>query len=181
MWNVPPARRAVRARDVHRELDDCLTEALGLALPGNGTLLATHVDRDGLFLQAGRTIVSLTRPTHEKDDESVLPRAIANRARSTTRWHSTSRGVQHPNPFSMCWAAAHEGGVEFGMADVDASSRRVPHICQVAPASGGIRRRCPPCRGVMAILAELDRVASSIRGCRPCTAQRSARRSRRGT
>ena len=138
---------------------NCLTEALGLALPGNGTLLATHADREQLFLQAGRTIVDLARRYYEKDDESVLPRAIANRAAFHNAMALDIAMGGSTNTVLHILAAAQEGDVEFRMEDVDALSRRIPNICQVAPADERYHvEDVHRAGGVMAILGELDRV-----------------------
>jgi dihydroxy-acid dehydratase len=137
---------------------NCLTEALGLALPGNGTLLATHADRRELFLEAGRTIVDLTRRFYEKDDASALPRQIACRSAFDNAMALDIAMGGSTNTVLHILAAAHEGGIDFTMSDIDRLSRRVPHICKVAPASDryyveDVHRA----GGVMAILGELDR------------------------
>jgi len=113
---------------------NCLTEALGLSLPGNGTLLATHADRERLFLQAGHTVVDLARRYYEKDYASVLPRAIANRVAFHNAMALDIAMGGSTNTVLHILAAAHEGEIEFSMADIDALSRRVPNICRVAPA-----------------------------------------------
>lgn len=137
---------------------NCLTEALGLALPGNGTLLATHVDRQGLFLQAGRTIVDLAQRWYGKDDASVLPRAIASRASFHNAMALDIAMGGSTNTVLHILAAAYEGGVDFTMADIDALSRRVPNICKVAPASERYHvEDVHRAGGVFAILGELDR------------------------
>jgi dihydroxy-acid dehydratase len=138
---------------------NCLTEALGLALPGNGTLLATHADRESLFLRAGRTIVDLARRYYEKNDDSVLPRAIANRAAFHNAMALDIAMGGSTNTVLHILAAAHEGEVRFAMADIDALSRRIPHICLVTPASERYHvEDVHRAGGVMAILGELDRV-----------------------
>ncbi|MGI8809447.1 MAG: dihydroxy-acid dehydratase [Acidimicrobiales bacterium] len=137
---------------------NCLTEALGLSLPGNGTLLATHADRERLFLEAGRTIVDLARRYYEKDDPSVLPRAIANRAAFHNAMALDVAMGGSTNTVLHILAAAYEGDVDFGMADVDAISRRVPNICKVAPATDRFHvEDVHRAGGVVAILGELDR------------------------
>jgi dihydroxy-acid dehydratase len=137
---------------------NCLTEALGLALPGNGTLLATHADREHLFLQAGRTIVDITRRYYEKDDAGVLPRAVAN---VTAFRNAVSLDIAmggSTNTVLHILAAAHEGGIDFTMADIDALSRQVPNICKVAPAIDRYHvEDVHRAGGVPAILGELDR------------------------
>ena len=137
---------------------NCLTEALGLALPGNGTLLATHADREGLFRSAGRTVVDLARRFYEKDDEAVLPRAIAGRAAFENAMALDIAMGGSTNTILHILAAAHEAGVDFTMADVDRLSRRVPNICKVAPATQRFHvEDVHRAGGVMAILGELDR------------------------
>jgi dihydroxy-acid dehydratase len=137
---------------------NCLTEALGLALPGNGTLLATHADREGLFRAAGRTIVDLARRFYEKDDEAVLPRAIAGRAAFENAMALDIAMGGSTNTILHILAAAHEASVDFTMADIDRLSRRVPNICKVAPATQRFHvEDVHRAGGVMAILGELDR------------------------
>jgi dihydroxy-acid dehydratase len=137
---------------------NCLTEALGLALPGNGTLLATHADRERLFLQAGRTIVDLALRYYEKEDASVLPRAIGNRVAFHNAMALDIAMGGSTNTVLHILAAAHEGEVEFSMSDIDALSRRVPNICKVAPADDRYHvEDVHRAGGVMAILGELDR------------------------
>lgn len=139
---------------------NCLTEALGLALPGNGTLLATHVDRRELFLQAGRTIVDLAKRWYDDDDPSVLPRAIASRAAFHNAMALDIAMGGSTNTVLHILAAACEGGIDFTMGDIDALSRRVPNICKVAPASDRYHvEDVHRAGGVMAILGELDRAA----------------------
>ena len=114
---------------------NCLTEALGLSLPGNGSLLATHADRRELFLEAGRSIVEIARRYYEQDDERVLPRSIAtfeafeNAVALDIAMGGSSNTVLH------LLAAAHEAKVEFTMADIDRISRKVPHLSKVAPST----------------------------------------------
>src|SRR6266404_4241049 len=113
---------------------NCLTEALGLALPGNGTIVATHAARKELFLQAGRTVVELTKRYYEQDDESALPRSIASfQAFENAMTLDIAMGGS-TNTVLHLLAAAYEAGVDFQMADIDRLSRRVPNICKVAPA-----------------------------------------------
>ncbi|WP_041547671.1 dihydroxy-acid dehydratase [Chamaesiphon minutus] len=112
---------------------NCLTEAIGLALPGNGTILATHFDRKELFLTAARTIVSITRRYYEKDDESVLPRSIASfKAFENAMMLDIAMGGS-TNTILHLLAAAHEAGVDFTLNDIDRLSRQVPQLCKVAP------------------------------------------------
>ena len=137
---------------------NCLTEALGLSLPGNGTLLATHADRERLFLEAGRTIVDLARRHYEKDDDGVLPRAIANRAAFHNAMALDIAMGGSTNTVLHILAAAHEAGIDFTMADIDRLSRQVPNICKVAPATQRFHvEDVHRAGGVMAILGELDR------------------------
>ncbi len=136
---------------------NCLTEALGLALPANGTLLATHADREGLFRQAGRTIVGLARRWYGEDDASVLPRSIASRASFHNAMALDIAMGGSTNTVLHILAAAREGEVDFAMADIDSLSRRVPNICKVAPASDRYHvEDVHRAGGVMAILGELD-------------------------
>nr|MBP6802071.1 dihydroxy-acid dehydratase [Zoogloea sp.] len=137
---------------------NCLTEALGLSLPGNGTVLATHVDREHLFLRAGRTIVDMARRYYEKDDESVLPRSIASfRAFENAITLDVAMGGS-TNTVLHLLAAAKEAGVDFTMADIDRISRRVPCLCKVAPAVADVHiEDVHRAGGIMAILGELAR------------------------
>ncbi len=114
---------------------NCLTEALGLALPGNGSLLATHALRKSLFLEAGRQIVSLAKRYYEQEDASVLPRNIANRQAFVNAMRVDIAMGGSSNTVLHLLAAAHEGEVEFSMRDVDHLSRETPHLCKVAPSS----------------------------------------------
>ncbi len=113
---------------------NCLTEALGLSLPGNGTVLATHSDRERLFLEAGRTIVDIAKRYYEKDDDSVLPRNVASRTAFENAMALDIAMGGSTNTVLHILAAAQEGEIEFTMADIDELSRRVPNICKVAPA-----------------------------------------------
>jgi dihydroxy-acid dehydratase len=137
---------------------NCLTEALGLALPGNGTVVATHADRKELFLQAGRTIVDLAKRYYEQDDASVLPRSIANfEAFENAMTLDIAMGGS-TNTVLHLLAAAQEGEVPFTMADIDRLSRRVPHLCKVAPSTPNVHvEDVHRAGGIFAILAELDR------------------------
>ncbi|MDR3726120.1 MAG: dihydroxy-acid dehydratase [Terracidiphilus sp.] len=137
---------------------NCLMEALGLALPGNGTVVATHADRKELFLQAGRTIVDLAKRYYEQDDASVLPRGIATfDAFENAMMLDIAMGGS-TNTVLHLLAAAQEGEVPFTMADIDRLSRRVPHLCKVAPSSPYVHvEDVHRAGGIFAILAELDR------------------------
>ena len=137
---------------------NCLTEALGLSLPGNGTLLATHADRERLFRQAGRTVVDLARRWYEKDDATALPRTIAGKAAFENAMALDIAMGGSTNTVLHILAAAHEGGVDFTMNDIDHLSRRVPNICKVAPATETYHvEDVHRAGGIPAILGELDR------------------------
>ena len=137
---------------------NCLTEALGLALPGNGSLVATHEDRKGVFLQAARTIVELTRRYYEQDDASVLPRAIANKAAFENAMTLDIAMGGSTNTVLHLLAAAREGQVDFHMSDIDRLSRKVPCLSKVAPAVANIHMEdVHRAGGVIAILGELAR------------------------
>ncbi|MEE7447798.1 dihydroxy-acid dehydratase [Methylobacterium radiotolerans] len=137
---------------------NCLTEALGLALPGNGSVLATHADRKRLFVEAGHLIVDLARRHYEQDDASVLPRAVASfRAFENAMTLDIAMGGS-TNTVLHLLAAAHEGEVPFTMADIDRLSRRVPVLCKVAPAVANVHMEdVHRAGGIMGILGELDR------------------------
>jgi dihydroxy-acid dehydratase len=137
---------------------NCLTEALGLALPGNGTVLATHADRKRLFLEAGRLIVALAKRYYEGDDASVLPRAIATREAFKNAMSLDIAMGGSTNTVLHLLAAAHEGEVNFSMRDIDRLSRRVPVLCKVAPSVAGVHLEdVHRAGGIMAILGELER------------------------
>lgn len=144
---------------------NCLTEALGLALPGNGSILATHADRKGLFVEAGHLIVDLARRYYEQDDETVLPRTIANfKAFENAMTLDIAMGGS-TNTVLHLLAAAHEGQVPFTMQDIDRLSRRVPVLCKVAPSVADVHLEdVHRAGGVMAILGELDRAGLLNRG-----------------
>ena len=137
---------------------NCLTEALGLSLPGNGSVLATHADRKRLFVEAGHLIVDLARRYYEQDDESVLPRKIANfKAFENAMTLDISMGGS-TNTVLHLLAAAHEGEVDFTMSDIDRLSRRVPVLCKVAPSVANVHiEDVHRAGGIMGILGELDR------------------------
>jgi dihydroxy-acid dehydratase len=136
---------------------NCLTEAIGLALPGNGTTLATHAARRGLFERAGTAIVELTRRYYTDDDESVLPRAIANRDAFENAMVLDVAMGGSTNTILHLLAAAHEGEVAFGLKEIDELSRRVPCLCKVAPSSNYHVEDVHRAGGIPAILGELDR------------------------
>ena len=137
---------------------NCLTEALGLALPGNGSVLATHADRKGLFVEAGHLIVDLARRHYEQDDASVLPRGIASfKAFENAMTLDIAMGGS-TNTVLHLLAAAHEGQVPFTMSDIDRLSRKVPVLCKVAPSVADVHLEdVHRAGGIMAILGELDR------------------------
>ncbi|AYH45421.1 dihydroxy-acid dehydratase [Azoarcus sp. DN11] len=137
---------------------NCLTEALGLSLPGNGTVLATHADREQLFRRAGRTIVDMARRYYEKDDASVLPRAIASfKAFENAISLDVAMGGS-TNTVLHLLAAAREAQVNFTMADIDRISRKVPCLCKVAPAVPDVHiEDVHRAGGIMGILGELNR------------------------
>ncbi|MBV5263040.1 dihydroxy-acid dehydratase [Pinisolibacter aquiterrae] len=137
---------------------NCLTEALGLSLPGNGSTLATHADRKRLFLEAGRTIVDLCKRYYEGNDESVLPRSIASFAAFENAMTLDIAMGGSTNTVLHLLAAAQEAGVDFTMADIDRLSRRVPCLCKVAPAVADVHMEdVHRAGGIFAILGELDR------------------------
>ncbi len=137
---------------------NCLMEALGLALPGNGSVLATHADRRGLFLEAGRTIVDLARRWYEQDDASVLPRGIASFDAFENAMSVDIAMGGSTNTVLHLLAAAQEGEVAFSMQDIDRLSRRVPVLCKVAPSLAHVHLEdVHHAGGIFAILGELDR------------------------
>ncbi len=137
---------------------NCLTEALGLSLPSNGSLLATHASRRGLFLEAGRLITALARRYYEHDDEDVLPRSIADFAAFENAMSLDIAMGGSTNTVLHLLAAAHEAQVDFTMADIDRLSRRVPNLCKVAPATQKYHMEdVHRAGGVIGILGELDR------------------------
>ena len=137
---------------------NCLTEALGLSLPGNGTVVATHADRRELFLEAGRLVVELCRRYYQEDDASVLPRSIGSfEAFENAMTLDIAMGGS-TNTILHLLAAAQEAELDFTMADIDRLSRKVPNICKVAPASEFFHvEDVHRAGGVMGILAELNR------------------------
>jgi dihydroxy-acid dehydratase len=136
---------------------NCLTEAIGLSLPGNGTTLATHTARRELFERAGATIVEVARRYYEDDDESVLPRAVASRDAFENAMALDVAMGGSTNTILHLLAAAHEGGVNFGLKEIDELSRRVPCLCKVAPSSNYHVEDVHRAGGIPAILGELDR------------------------
>ncbi|MFN3861618.1 MAG: dihydroxy-acid dehydratase [Roseateles sp.] len=136
---------------------NCLTEALGLSLPGNGTVLATHADREQLFKRAGRLIVELAKRYYEGGDETVLPRAIGKKAFENAMTLDIAMGGS-TNTILHILAAAQEAGIDFTMADVDRLSRVVPQLCKVAPNTDKYHiEDVHRAGGIMAILGELAR------------------------
>ena len=139
---------------------NCLTEALGLSLPGNGSVLATHADRKGLFVEAGHLIVDLARRHYEQNDDSVLPRNVASfKAFENAMSLDIAMGGS-TNTVLHLLAAAHEGEIPFTMKDIDRLSRKVPVLCKVAPSVADVHMEdVHRAGGVMAILGELERAA----------------------
>ena len=137
---------------------NCLTEALGLSLPGNGTIVATHADRKRLFVEAGHLIVDLARRYYEENDESVLPRNVASfKAFENAMTLDISMGGS-TNTVLHLLAAAYEAGIPFTMSDIDRLSRRVPVLCKVAPSVADVHvEDVHRAGGIPAILGELDR------------------------
>ena len=137
---------------------NCLTEALGLSLPGNGSVLATHSDREQLFLRAGRTVVDLAKRYYEGDDDRVLPRSIATFEAFENAMSLDIAMGGSTNTVLHLLAAASEGGVPFTMDDIDRLSRKVPCLCKVAPAKNDVHMEdVHRAGGIMSILGELDR------------------------
>lgn len=137
---------------------NCLVEALGLALPGNGSLLATHKDRESLFLKAGKQIVALANRYYQQDDQSALPRNIANKTAFENAMSLDIAMGGSTNTILHLLAAAQEGEVDFTMTDIDRLSRKIPHLCKVAPSTPLYHMEdVHRAGGVMAILGELSR------------------------
>ncbi len=144
---------------------NCLTEALGLSLPGNGSLLATHAGRKDLFLEAGRLVVDLAKRWYEHDDANALPRTIASREAFENAMCLDIAMGGSTNTVLHLLAAAHEAAVDFTMADMDRLSRKVPNLCKVAPATQKYHMEdVHRAGGVMGILGELDRGGLIHRG-----------------
>ena len=145
---------------------NCLTEALGLSLPGNGSLLATHADRKELFLRAGRLVVELAKRHYEQDDDSVLPRNIATKAAFENAMCLDIAMGGSTNTVLHLLAAAQEAGVDFTVSDIDRLSRKVPNLSKVAPATQKYHMEdVHRAGGVMGILGELDRAGLIARDC----------------
>jgi dihydroxy-acid dehydratase len=137
---------------------NCLTEALGLSLPGNGSTLATHADRRRLFVEAGHLIVDLAQRYYEQDDESVLPRNVASRKAFENAMSLDIAMGGSTNTILHILAAAHEGGIDFTLDDIDALSRKVPCLSKVAPAKSDVHMEdVHRAGGIMRILGELER------------------------
>ncbi len=136
---------------------NCLTEALGLSLPGNGSTLATHSDRERLFREAGHLIVDLAKRWYEQDDVTATPRGIATRAAFENAMSLDIAMGGSTNTVLHLLAAAQEGGVDFTMEDIDRLSRRVPCVCKVAPAKNDVHMEdVHRAGGIMSILGQLD-------------------------
>src|SRR5690625_3234185 len=137
---------------------NCLTEALGLSLPGNGTVLATHADRRALFERAGARIVELAKRHYEEDDYSVLPRSIASKGAFENAITMDIAMGGSTNTILHLLAAAQEAQVDFTIADIDQLSRKVPQLCKAAPNTAQYHiEDVHRAGGVMGILGELDR------------------------
>jgi len=145
---------------------NCLTEAIGLALPGNGSTLATHEARRGLFERAGALIASITRDYYASGDASVLPRSIASRDAFENAMALDVAMGGSTNTILHLLAAAHEAGVDFGLKEIDELSRRVPCLCKVAPSSAYHLEDVHRAGGIPSILGELDRAGLLNRGVR---------------
>src|SRR5690606_17454914 len=131
---------------------------LGLSLPGNGSTLATHGDRKRLFVEAGHLIVDLARRYYEQEDESILPRNVANRKAFENAMSLDIAMGGSTNTVLHILAAAYEGGIDFDMDDIDALSRKVPCLSKVAPAKADVHMEdVHRAGGIMRILGELDR------------------------
>ena len=137
---------------------NCLTEALGLSLPGNGSTLATHANRQKLFERAGQLIVEITKRHYEENDYSLLPRSIATKAAFENAMTLDVSMGGSTNTVLHLLAAAHEAEVDFTMTDIDRLSRKVPVLCKVAPAKQDVHMEdVHRAGGIMSILGELDR------------------------
>lgn len=137
---------------------NCLTEALGLSQPGNGSLLATHADRKDLFINAGKRIVGLAKKYYEQDDDSVLPRSIASKSAFENAMTLDIAMGGSTNTVLHLLAAAQEGEIDFNISDIDRLSRQVPHLCKVAPSTQKYHMEdVHRAGGVIGILGELDR------------------------
>jgi dihydroxy-acid dehydratase len=137
---------------------NCLTEALGLSLPGNGSTLATHADRRRLFVEAGHLIVDLAKRWYEQDDATALPRSIASFEAFENAMSLDIAMGGSTNTVLHLLAAAHEAGVDFTMADIDRLSRRVPVLCKVAPSKADVHMEdVHRAGGIVAILGQMER------------------------
>jgi dihydroxy-acid dehydratase len=136
---------------------NCLTEAIGLSLPGNGSVLATHTARKALYEDAGRTVVEITRRHYEQDDETVLPRSIASRAAFENAMALDIAMGGSTNTILHLLAAAQEAGLDFTMEDIDALSRQLPCLSKVAPNGTYHMEDVHRAGGIPAILGELYR------------------------
>jgi dihydroxy-acid dehydratase len=145
---------------------NCLTEAIGLALPGNGSTLATHTARRGLFERAGQLVAEITRQYYADGDSSVLPRSIASRDAFENAMALDVAMGGSTNTILHLLAAAHEAGVDFGLKEIDELSRRVPCLCKVAPSSSYHLEDVHRAGGIPSILGELDRAGLLNRGVR---------------
>ncbi|TXH95190.1 MAG: dihydroxy-acid dehydratase [Pseudorhodobacter sp.] len=145
---------------------NCLTEALGLSLPGNGSTLATHADRQRLFVEAGHLIVDITKRYYEQNDASVLPRNVANKQAFENAMALDIAMGGSTNTILHILAAAHEGEIDFDQDDIDQLSRRVPCLCKVAPAKQDVHMEdVHRAGGIMAILGQLDNAGLLNRDC----------------
>ncbi|MCA1368218.1 dihydroxy-acid dehydratase [Bradyrhizobium sp. BRP14] len=145
---------------------NCLTEALGLSLPGNGSTLATHADRKRLFVEAGHLIVDLARRYYEQEDERVLPRSIASKQAFENAMALDIAMGGSTNTVLHILAAAYEGEVDFTMGDIDRLSRKVPCLSKVAPAKADVHMEdVHRAGGIMSILGELDKGGLINRDC----------------
>ncbi len=145
---------------------NCLTEALGLSLPGNGSTLATHADRKRLFVEAGHLVVDLARRYYEQEDENVLPRKVASKKAFENAMALDIAMGGSTNTVLHILAAAHEGEVDFTMADIDRLSRKVPCLSKVAPAKSDVHMEdVHRAGGIMSILGELEKGGLINRDC----------------
>ncbi len=144
---------------------NCLCEALGLSLPGNGTLLATHASRWGLFEEAGRRIVEMAKSHYIDGETSFLPRSVTSREAFENAMTLDIAMGGSTNTVLHLLAIAHEAGVDFTMADIDRLSRKVPNICKVAPSSHYHLEDVNQAGGILSILGELDRAGLVHRDC----------------
>jgi len=136
---------------------NCLNEALGLALPGNGTVVATHANRIGLFERAAERIVEMAEAYYANEDDSVLPRSIGSKAAFMNAMSLDIAMGGSTNTVLHLLAIAHEGKVDFTMNDIDALSRKIPNLCKVSPSSSYHVEDVNRAGGIMGIMAELDR------------------------